>query len=127
VTEDTAFYERAVRRLDWFAVILTMAAVVAFVLREGWRGGLGCAVMAAASLYHLRRLKAVVESIGDGVSGRPRTGSAVALGMRYLILGALCFVIIEFFGVSLAAIFTGLLISAAAVLAEIVYELLFIR
>ena len=129
MTEDAAFFDRALRRVDRIAVALAAAAVIAFLVREGWKGALGCGFTSAASVYNLRRLKAVAAGVGgdDGGGAPSRTGSAVALGMRYLILGAICFVIIKFLGVSLAAIFAGLLVSVAAVLAEIIYELLFIR
>jgi hypothetical protein len=127
-TEDAAFFDRALRRLDRIALVLAAAAVVVFLAREGWRGALGCGFTAAASVYNLRRLKAIAAGVGgEGGSGRSGAGAAVALGLRYLILGAICFVIIKFAGVSLAAVFAGLLISVAAVLAEILYELLFIR
>jgi hypothetical protein len=66
-------------------------------------------------------------------SGNGRHGGAATprfrrfFGMRYVLLGAICFVIIKFFGVSYLALLAGLLISVAAVLVEIVYELVFTR
>lgn len=126
MTVDSAFYDRALRRLDRIALVLAGAAVLVFLAREGWRGALGCGVTAAASLYGLRRMKSVAARAG-GEGGPSRTGVAVALGLRYLILGAICFVIIKILAVSTAAIFAGLLVSMAAVLVEIVYELIFIR
>ena len=81
--------------------------------------------MAAASIYNFRRLKGIAAAIDP--EGKPRTISAVLVGLRYLLLGGICFVIIRYFEVSLLAIFAGLLVSVAAVLVEIVYELLFIR
>jgi hypothetical protein len=128
VTEDPAFYDRALRRMDRIALVLGVAAVLLFLVRAGWRDSLGCAFTAAASIYNLRRLKRIASAVGgDGGAIRTGSGAAVALGLRYLILGAMCFVIIKFLGVSLLAIFAGLLISVAAVLVEIFYELLFTR
>jgi hypothetical protein len=43
--------------------------------------------------------------------------------VRYLILGAILFAIIKFFEVSAVALLAGLLVPAAAVLVEIIYEL----
>lgn len=126
MTEDSAFYDRALRRLDRIAVAMGIGAVVWFLVWSGWRDAAGCAFTAAASVYNLRRLK----QLAAGVSGGPRrsgAASAVALGLRYLILGGICFVIIKFLGVGLGAIFAGLFTSVAAVLAEIFYELLFTR
>lgn len=124
MSEDSAFYDRALRRMDRIAIALAAAAVLVFLARTGWRDALGCAFTASASVYNLRRLK----NIALAVSGEPQNSgvsSAAAMGLRYLVLGGICFVIIKFLGVSLPAIFGGLLISVAAVLVEICYELLF--
>ncbi len=98
-------------------------AVLLFFLREGFPAALGCGIAAIASIYNLRRLTALA-----GRLGRPGSaGSAVLAGLRFLVLGLLCFVIIKYFGVSAVAVFSGLLISVAAVLIEIIYELIFTR
>ena len=126
MTEDAAFYDRALRRMDGIAVGLGTIAVAYFAVREGWRGALGCGLCAGVSVYNLRRLKRIAAGVG-GDGSRPRARSAVGLGFRYLILGAACFAIIRYSEISLTAIFAGLFISVAAVLIEIVYELIFIR
>jgi hypothetical protein len=127
VTDDPAFYDRALGRMDRIAWVLGGSVVLVFFILEGWPGALGCALTAIASIYNLRRLKRVAAAL-EGSSGDPsRSWAAIALGLRYLVLGAMCFVIIKFLGVSLPAIFAGLLVSVAAVLVEIIYELLFIR
>ena len=41
MSDDPAFYERALRRLDRSAVVLAAAAIVAMAFVEGWRGALG--------------------------------------------------------------------------------------
>ncbi len=125
MSEDAAFYDRALRRLDGIALTLAIAASLFFLVREGWRAGAGCAVCAAASVYNLRRLKSVAAGVG-GEAGSS-AGSAAGLGFRYLILAGACFGIIRYFEVSLTAIFAGLFISVAAVLVEILYELLTTR
>jgi hypothetical protein len=127
VTEDPSFYDRALRRMDHIALFLGTGAVLVFLAREGWRGGLGCGLTAVASIYNLRRLKRVAANLSGGSGNRSGSGAAVMLGLRYLVLGGMCFVIIRFLGVSLPAVFAGLLISVAAVLVEIIYELIFIR
>lgn len=85
---------------------------------------MGCAIGAVLSFVNLRLWKRVANSIsGDGRV--PGTGSPMLLGMRYLLLGTLIFVIINYFEVSLLAVLAGLLVSVAAVLLEMVYELVF--
>lgn len=125
MTEDAAFYERALSRLDRIAIVLAAGVSLVFLGIEGWRAGVATAAMAAASIYNLRRLKGIAAAIDPGT--KTRTISAVLVGLRYLLLGAICFVIIKYFEVSFLAIVAGLLVSVAAVLVEIVYELLFIR
>ncbi len=127
MTGDSAFYERALGRMDRIAWVLGMSSVVAFLVMEGWRGALGCGLTSIASIYNLRRLKRVASSLGPPSGDSPGSWAAIVLGFRYLVLGGMCFVIIKFLGVSLPAIFTGLLVTVAAVLVEIIYELLFIR
>lgn len=126
MTEDTGFYDRALRRMNAIALTLGCAAVLFFAVREGWRGALGCGLCAAGSVYNLRRLKQVAAGVG-GEGGHPRTVSAVSSGFRYLILAGVCFVIIRYFEISLASIFAGLFISVAAVLVEMLYELVISR
>ena len=127
MTDDPAFYDRALARMDRLALVLGGGAVLVFFILEGWRGALGCGMTAAASIYNLLRLKRMAGSLGGASGGPSKSWAAIALGLRYLALGGMCFVIIKFLGVSLPAIFAGLLVSVAAVLVEIIYELLFIR
>jgi hypothetical protein len=125
VSEDAAYYDRALRRLDKIAIAVAAAAVLFFAWRDGFNGAFACGVCAAGSVYNLRRLKAIAAGVGGGQSsGAP---SAIGLGFRYLILGGACFVIIRFFEAGIAAIFAGLFVSVAAVVIEILYELVFSR
>jgi len=74
-------------------------------------------------LPYLRRLRALAARLEKPGS----SGSAVLAGLRFLLLGLLCFVIIKYFGVGAVPVFAGLLVSVAAVLIELVYELIFTR
>jgi hypothetical protein len=87
-----------------------------------WTGGLGFALGAGAALVNYRLWKRFAHSIG-GQGAPRRSGSAVLMGLRYLLFGAVIFVIINYFGVSLAAVLTGLLVPVAAVILELLYEL----
>ncbi len=123
MTDDAGFYDRALARMDRIAILLGILAISFFLIREGWRAALGCTVAACASIYNLRRLRALAGRLGAPGSA----GSAVLAGVRFLLLGLLCFVIIRYFGAGAAAVFTGLLVSVAAALIEILYELTFTR
>jgi hypothetical protein len=126
VSDDPAFYERALRRMIRIAVVLALVATVLAAVRLGWRDGLGFGVGALVSVLNLHWWKRLVWRMGD-TEQPARPASAVFLGMRYVILGSICFVIIKFFGVSYLALIAGLLVAFAAVLAEMVYELVLTR
>lgn len=89
---------------------------------RGWRGAAGFALGSALAVANYHLWKRVAEAIG-GSGARPKTASAIFMGARYLILGAVLFAIIKFFEVSALALLAGLLVPAAAVLVEIIYEL----
>lgn len=120
--EDASFYDRALRRMSRAALWLAAIATACVAIRFGWVDALGCAAGAAVSLLNLHWWKRLAAALGEG--GPPsRHASAVFLGLRYVLLGGVCFVIIRFFGVRDLALMAGLLIPVAAVLVEIAYEL----
>lgn len=121
---DDSFYARALSRIDIIAIALGCAAVSGLFILQGWRGALGCFIGAVLSFLNLRLWKRLANAIGDA-GERPRGGSAALLGLRYLLLGGVIFVIMKYFEVSLLAILAGLLTSVAAVIVEIIYELVF--
>jgi hypothetical protein len=83
---------------------------------------LGFAIGSAIAVFNYRLWKRVARSIGKP-GAKPRTASAVFLGARYLLLGIVLFAMIKYLGVSPLALLAGLLVPAAAVFVEIVYEL----
>ena len=119
MSEDPAYYDRALRRLDRFALALAGAAVVGMGIAHGWKGALGAAGGAAFSLGSFRTWKRVAAAVTGDAGARPGTW----LVLRYTILAASLFVIIRYFGVSLWSVLAGLLVPMAAVMAEIVCEL----
>ena len=75
-----------------------------------------------------RALKGVVEQLGAATEQKPRRARvAVVMGLRYLVLAAGGYVILRFTALSLTAALSGLFISAAAVILEIIYELIYAR
>ncbi len=119
---EASFYDRALKRIDHTALVLSVLLVAGAWVRRGWRDAAGCAAGALLSWLNFKLWKKLADSIGP--SGRP-PARAAALGMRYLALGGVVFVIIKFFEVSVVAVLAGLLVSVAAVIVEIFYELIF--
>jgi ATP synthase I chain len=103
----------------WLALAGTVAAWVV----RGWPSGLGFLAGALASLANFRWLHQLTASLGPA-SRRPRKRMVFFLMFRYVLLGLCGYVIVRFFGFSLAAALIGLFVPAAAVIVEIVYELI---
>ncbi|HXM46041.1 MAG TPA: ATP synthase subunit I [Bryobacteraceae bacterium] len=122
---EQAFYESALRRLTRGMAALTAAGCLACLILRGWRWGLGYLLGAAASCLNFRWLKRVVDSLGGTPGRRLSPKFAVLMGLRYLLLAAGGYVIVNFTSLSLPAALAGLLVPAAAVILEIVFELIY--
>jgi hypothetical protein len=119
-------YRRAVGRILRFMKILTaIGTLVAFAWRGG-RAGVGFLFGAAIAWIGFLFLKRMVDSLG-AAPPKASTRGAVLLGSRYLILGGLAYAILRLTGVNTLAAVTGLFVSLAAVLIEILFELVYAR
>ena len=65
-----------------------------------------------------------MDALGAALSARPSPKFAILIGLRYVLLGAGAYVIVNFTSLSLAAALVGLFVPVAAVIGEIVFELL---
>jgi len=118
---DPAFYERALRRIKLLILILGAAGALILAVWKNLRFGGGFLVGAAASYLSFWRWQRVAESIGPGKRRAPKW-TVLALRMILLIAGA--YVIISLTGFNPTAAVIGLLLPAAAVTFEIIYELI---
>ncbi len=119
---------RAIGRIHVAIACLSAAGALAATLYGGWRWGLGFLTGAAASWVNFRWLKQLVDSLGSAVEGRrPRSRVAVLFGLRYVLLAAGAYVILNFSALSVAAALIGLFVPAAAVILEILFELVYAR
>ncbi|HEY1494669.1 MAG TPA: ATP synthase subunit I [Candidatus Solibacter sp.] len=123
-TSDEHLLERGIARI-WKAmwVVAAGGALVLFAWR-GWTWSAGWLLGSAVSALNFRWLKQLTDALG-GESARPRT--AVFLGMRYLLLGGGAYVILKYSPISLPASLAGLFVSVAAVVIEILFELVYAR
>jgi len=117
-------YHLTLRRMTRFTLALGAAGALAVLLVRGPRDAGGFLVGAAISAAGLESWKMLARAAGG--SGKPRA-LALLLGARYLIAGALIYVIVKVTGITLGAVFAGLLVSLAAVLLEFIYELVTLR
>src|ERR1017187_1267257 len=121
---DALWMNRAGARIWKLTSAIGAAAAVAPGARRGWWWGAGWVIGTAVSALNFRWLKQLVEAIGgEAVKSR----KAVFLGMRYVLLGGGAYVILKFSAISLPAALSGLFVSVAAVIIEILLELAYAR
>ena len=123
-TRDRLWMDRAVARIWKLMWAIGAGGAAVLVVWRGWAWGAGWVIGTAASALNFRWLKQMVEAIG-GEAAKPR--KAVFLGLRYLLLGGGAYVILKFSAISLPAALSGLFVSVAAVLVEILLELAYAR
>jgi|SRR5579871_80781 len=123
---EQAFLDRALVRIQRLIAILSAAGFVAAAAYGGWKWAVGFVLGAAASWVNFRWLRKMVDSLGQVANGKPpKARVAVFLGLRYLLLAAAGYVILNYSKLSLAAGLIGLFVPAAAVILEILFELLY--
>jgi hypothetical protein len=117
--------ERAAARILVSIAVLAAAGAVAGFFWKGWTWSAGFLLGALVSYLNFRWLKALTESLGTNAAKPPRKRTAVFLGLRYLILGAAAYVIVNYSPLNLAAALTGLFVAVAAVVIEAIFELVY--
>src|SRR5215469_6669808 len=118
------FLDRALARIHRLIASLGSAGIIAAWIYGGWRWSVGFMLGAGASWLNFRWLKQLANSLGQAAGGKPaRARMAVLLGLRYLLLGAGGYAIVNFTALSLAAGLIGLFVPVAAVILEILFEL----
>jgi TRAP-type C4-dicarboxylate transport system permease small subunit len=120
------FYRDAMRRIYRYLVCCAAAGAVAALVWGGWRAAAGFAVGAAVSAINFRWFHKLVDRLG-GAAGKAAGASAWSLGFRYIIFGLAAYAIVKYFGINPITVLAGLFVVAAAVLIEILYEILYAR
>lgn len=121
---DNESYQRVVQRITWITMGLAAAGSVAAFVIGGWTWAVGFSAGGAASWLSFRWLKQMVGAFG--VEHPPSNLAAKAV-LRYLVIGVAAYVIVKYTVVNLHAALAGLLLSTAAVLVEILIELIYAR
>ncbi len=121
--------DRAIGRICRLILVLTLSGTAVYSAIGGWRGACGFLLGGLVSYLNFRWLKRTVDSLSAVASGRkpPRASVAVFLGLRYLLLGLGAYAILKFSEISLTAALVGLFVSTAAVILEILIELIYVR
>jgi hypothetical protein len=122
------FEDRAVERIQRLTLGLGLTGSAAGAFAFGWQWGAAFFLGALASWLNFRWLKRFVMTLGQvaaAAKSPPRKRVAVVFGLRYLILAAGAYVIVKYSELSLAAALAGLFVAVAAVIAEILFELIY--
>ena len=117
------FYTRALRRVG--AMILALATIGAGALTtlKGFRMGLAFLIGALFSYASFWGWQHLVLALSPGAKQK----KSWRFMLRIVLLGVFALAIIKLLGLNVAAALTGLLVSAAAVILEIIYELIYAR
>ena len=122
------FEDRAIERIQRWTVALGIAGSAAGTVAFGWRWGLAFLLGASASWLNFRWLKRFVTALSQmtaAAKSPPRKRVAVIFGLRYLILAAGAYAIVNYSELSLAAALAGLFVAVAAVIVEILFEIVY--
>jgi len=120
---DQAFYDRFIRRVTWIMLALAITVSGVLAITKKIRIGLAFLIGAAVSSVSFWGWRQLVDALAPG----PKKRSSLPFILRILTIIALAYVIIKFLGLNVAAAASGLLVSAAAVLLELVFELIYAR
>ncbi|MCU1239059.1 MAG: hypothetical protein JWP63_7026 [Candidatus Solibacter sp.] len=123
-TSDARLLERGIERIWKLMWIVAGGGAAALFVWRGWTWSVGWLIGSAVSAVNFRWLKQLTEALGES-DAKPR--KAVFLGMRYLLLGGGAYVILKYSPISLPAALSGLFVSVAAVIIEILFELVYAR
>jgi hypothetical protein len=126
VTTDDALFEQAAGRMRASMLWLSGAGALAAWLLAGWPWGLGFLAGGLASWGNFYWLHQLTASLGSTLTG-PRKHMVVYFCLRYLLLGAGGYFLVKVVGLNLTAGLLGLLVMAASVILEILYELIYAR
>ena len=116
------FYEQALRRVRFLAGAVGLSGTIVTLLAYDLRTAIGFMLGSALSILNFRGLSMLVNVIGGA---KPGALAAVLIALRYLLIGFAIYAIVRFLGVTPAAVVWGLLAAFAAVILEILYELIF--
>lgn len=118
---DSSIYSRLIGRITRVILILGTLGAIASACRQGWRFAVGFLLGACMSYLSFWRWQKVVESIGGEQKGRNIAGMV----FRFVALAAAAYGIIKYLEVNPVAVFLGLLVSAAAVIVSLIFELIY--
>jgi|SRR5579872_7375877 len=116
--------EFAIERIRKATFAIAAGGVIGGLAWRGWTWGAGFAIGSAFSWLNYAFLKQLAYSIGQ-----PKTRKRIMVfaALRYFIFGGGAYVILRFTKISMPALLLGLFVSVAAVIVEIIIQLVYAR
>jgi ATP synthase I chain len=119
VAEKTDAFAALVARLGRFIFAVGAPAAIGVLVRWGWRGALAFSFGVVAAFFNMRWLAGALE--------RPTAPRTAILALRFGLIGAVAYVILETFEISPLFVLAGLLTASLAVILEILFQLFYAR
>jgi|SRR5689334_13111911 len=116
------FYDRALRRIKLLTFVVGIAGTAAVLFLRGRNEAAGFLAGSAVSYVNFELLSGLAGFMGG--SAPKAKGWGLLLALRYAIIGVAVYVIVRILGITPVAVLAGLLAAFAAVLLEILYELI---
>lgn len=116
-------YQRIIRRITFWIVVLGPLGAILLGISKGLGFGAGFLLGASLSYLSFWRWTKVV----DALTGASKPRSIGLWLLRFAVLIGAGYVIVKYLEVTPVAVFMGLLVSAAAVVISITYEVIFVR
>jgi len=120
---ENEFYDRVVRRLSRMIPALGLIGAISVAVLRGIPSGFAFLIGAAVSFASFWGWRHLVDAFGPN----PKKRNPAFFVFRMVALAAGAWVIIKFLGLNVAAAALGLLVSAAAFVLEIIFELIYAR
>lgn len=121
------FYALAIARIYRWMAACAAAGFVTVLVWRGWRDALGFAMGALFSAGMFHWFHGIASGIGGGTVAPSRSRLAWLGALRYAIIGGGAYVIMEVLRIQPAPIAGGLFVMVAAVLLEILFQLVYAR
>jgi len=115
-------YDRALTRIKYLTLLVGLVGTAAIFFTRGGGAAAGFLAGAGISYVNFELLSGLAHVMGASTpKGR---AWAVLIGLRYAIIGLAVYVIVRILGITPVAVLVGLLAAFAAVILEILYELI---
>jgi hypothetical protein len=115
-------YDRALTRIKYLTIVVGLVGTAAMFFARGRESAAGFLAGAGLSYVNFELLSGLAFVVG-GASAKAR-GWGVLIALRYAIVGIAVYVIVRILGITPVAVLVGLLAAFAAVILEILYELI---